>query len=312
MYKIFNVFDFYNIKNLNFTYYVSFVLKNNYICAIVDLRGGIQMAVFSKEDYGFCISKIEYVYYRNFPANYTFTHAKKRCAVLYYVVSGEIECIKNGKSTILRNNNFFFWDYGDDQKIINNTEEDCYVYVIGFEFTPIEAKHSDYNLPSYGTIESDYLNSQFAKIHHTWNHEQKGYIPKSFSQLYNIIYNIISLSGIDENTTLTHYKIQKVVQYIYAQYATDIKIEDLCNISGYSKVHLNRLFIEHYQMSPKKFINNFKISKAKELLEETSYPVSEIATRVGICDVTYFCRLFKKLTSYTPIEYKKMFFSRYL
>ncbi len=267
---------------------------------------------FPKSNYEFCISKINYVYFRNFPANTTLASQKKKYTTLYYVADGELECIQNDKNTILKKNDFFFWDYADKQKIINSTDSDCYVYVLGFDFLPVESKHSDYNIPSYGTIDNFYLQSLFAKLYHTWNNKQKGYMPKSFSHLYNIIYNIISLSGVNENTTLTHYKLQKVVQHIYAQYASEITIDDLCKLSGYSKVHLNRLFIEHYQLSPKKFINNFKITKAKELLEETSYSVSEIASRVGINDVTYFCRLFKKITTHTPTEYKQMFFSRYL
>lgn len=267
---------------------------------------------FLKSNYGFIIQNIKYVYYRNFQSKSIFNELSKKYTVLYYVLSGELECIKNDVSYKLKANDFFFWDKGDKQKIINNKEIDCFVYLIGFEFMPPESKHTEYSLPSYGNIDSSYFQSLFAKLHHTWNQEQKGFIPKAYSQLYNIIYNLISLTNINELITATHFRIQKVVQFIYSEYSKEIKIEDLCRISGYSKVHINRLFMDHYKMSPKKFINNHKISKAKEFLEETSLSVSEISNKVGINDLAYFCRLFKKITGITPSEYKKTFLSRYL
>ena len=270
------------------------------------------MDEYLKTNYGFIIQYIHYVYYRNFQSKSTYEDRSKRYTVLYYVLSGELECVKNDVHYTLKPNDFFFWDKNDKQKIINNSDSDCFVYVIGFHFLPVDTKHTEYNLPSYGNIDSSYFQSLFAKLHHTWNQEQKGFLPKSYSQLYNILYNIISLSNINEMTTATHFRIQKVVQYIYSEYAKDIKIEDLCKISGYSKVHMNRLFMEHYKMSPKKFINNHKITKAKELLEDTGLSVSEISNRIGISDLAYFCRLFKKITGNTPSEYKKLFLSRYL
>ena len=42
--------------------------------------------------------------------------------------------IKNGIKTVIGKDDFFFWDAGDSQIILNRSDIDCHTYVIGFEF----------------------------------------------------------------------------------------------------------------------------------------------------------------------------------
>jgi len=43
---------------------------------------------------------------------------------------------------------------------------------------------------------------------------------------------------------------------------------------------------------------------AKELLRNTNMKIYEIANEVGYHSVAYFNTIFKKITGYTPVEYK--------
>ena len=254
------------------------------------------------------IGKLSFVYLRDFPAHSKYVTNKKMYASLFYVLSGEIECIKNGIKTVIGKDDFFFWDAGDNQIIHNRSDTDCHTYVIGFNYTTEGSVHTDYMLPSYGHIENVYFLNLFSKIHQGWNERRIGYKVKTYSLFYNILYNIISLTNADSIPTEKYYKLQKVVQYIYTSLNKDIRIEDLCNISGYSRVHLNRLFLEQYQLSPNKFLIKARISRAKILLEHTQHSIAEIAELTGFKDIGYFCRTFKKETEYTPLQYKHLYF----
>ena len=53
-------------------------------------------------------------------------------------------------------------------------------------------------------------------------------------------------------------------------------------------------------MSPKQYLQKLKIENAQVLLSSTSLPTQEIASMVGIENVNYFIRLFKKHTGFTP------------
>ena len=52
------------------------------------------------------------------------------------------------------------------------------------------------------------------------------------------------------------------------------------------------------------YVNKLRIEKAIKLLTETEMNVNEIAYEVGINSPNYFSILFKKITKYSPNEYR--------
>ena len=84
-----------------------------------------------------------------------------------------------------------------------------------------------------------------------------------------------------------------------------ISITDLCEYSNISKSVLYKSFQKHLNTSPNQYINEKKIAKAKDLINNTEMPIKEIADNLGFTNTTYFYKLFKKVTGITPIQYKK-------
>ncbi len=56
-------------------------------------------------------------------------------------------------------------------------------------------------------------------------------------------------------------------------------------------------------LSPIEFVQQMRVKRAAELIEENKYSITEIASRVGFNDAHYFSRCFKKAYSVTPTEY---------
>ncbi len=54
-------------------------------------------------------------------------------------------------------------------------------------------------------------------------------------------------------------------------------------------------------------VQNLRVEAAKRLLEEQNQPVEDVAHAVGYEDISFFRRLFKRLTGLTPGEYRRMF-----
>jgi len=69
---------------------------------------------------------------------------------------------------------------------------------------------------------------------------------------------------------------------------------------------LNALCIDCLGMSAGKFIRNRIVVEAKRLLVNTDMNISEIADKLGFTDSSYFTKFFKKYTSATPEEFKKL------
>jgi len=57
--------------------------------------------------------------------------------------------------------------------------------------------------------------------------------------------------------------------------------------------------------TPSDLIRVYRIGKAKTMLRERQYTVTEVAERVGFSDLKYFREVFKKTTGMTPSEYAK-------
>ena len=102
------------------------------------------------------------------------------------------------------------------------------------------------------------------------------------------------------------YTIRKSIDYINknfdSPYLTSIDIADASSISV---THFRRIFKSFYGISPVKYINNLKITRAKELLKSKMYSVTEALQLSGFAEMSHFSREFKKSTGISPSEYKK-------
>jgi AraC-like DNA-binding protein len=112
--------------------------------------------------------------------------------------------------------------------------------------------------------------------------------------------------GIQPNSvTMSQYhKIQQAVRFINDNYGTDIRLGIAAREAGMSLSHFSRMFKKVMGLSYQEYLNNCRITKAKNLLRASPQSVSEIAVSLGFADATGFGRIFKKLTGQTPSAYR--------
>ena len=101
--------------------------------------------------------------------------------------------------------------------------------------------------------------------------------------------------------------IVKAKEYIEAHYFENIRAKDLARLCSMSETNLRRKFREYIGQPPLDYQIGLRIRRARELLLERSYNVSEVARLVGFDDVNYFSRLFKKRVGVSPQGYEKMY-----
>lgn len=76
--------------------------------------------------------------------------------------------------------------------------------------------------------------------------------------------------------------------------------------AGISDNYLSRKVKQGTGRSVGDWIDAVRIVRAKKLLADTSLPVIDVATAVGLADQSYFARFFKRETGQTPSEYRKV------
>ena len=101
-------------------------------------------------------------------------------------------------------------------------------------------------------------------------------------------------------------KLDGVISHINRQYQNDLSLEDLAELAGLTPQYLCTVFKQYTSQTPFQYINMVRISKSKELLLAVSdMPIKEIATQTGFHDVSYFCKIFRKLEGKSPLEFRK-------
>lgn len=104
--------------------------------------------------------------------------------------------------------------------------------------------------------------------------------------------------------TEKHLKVQEVAEYLKAHYDTFDTLDELAAGFYISKSYLTRIFKEVTGFTIIEYLNMVRVKKAKHLLKNSNYSVTEIAILSGYESITYFERVFKNLTGLTPIKYK--------
>ena len=94
-------------------------------------------------------------------------------------------------------------------------------------------------------------------------------------------------------------EIRFVCDYMDHHFAEPIQLERLCRLCGWSKSTLLRAFLRDKGITPYRYLENIRIAKAKQLLEQGMAP-AESALRTGFYDQSHFSRLFRRLTGLTP------------
>ena len=94
--------------------------------------------------------------------------------------------------------------------------------------------------------------------------------------------------------------IKKIIHYLEKNFYMDIDLIGIGNLAALSPNYICELFKKNHFKSPMKYLVNFRINHAKQLLSKSDNSVKEIALMCGYQDEHYFSKMFRKHTGTTP------------
>ena len=97
--------------------------------------------------------------------------------------------------------------------------------------------------------------------------------------------------------------VQRALDYIDETYTQPVTVADICNNLYVTKSHLHHLFMEHLGISPKKYINTRRLTRAQRIIRMGERP-SDVYTSCGFSDYATFFRNYKAYFGHTPKEEK--------
>jgi len=146
-----------------------------------------------------------------------------------------------------------------------------------------------------------------AAIEHRFQHLLESWSKNhSVNQAKSIIYDILDKMARDKENSIDNTAFSNCVRYINENFCDPaLNIEMICQKIFTSASSLQRAFNLNFGVSPKKYIDKLRMTKALELLTDNELSVKQIAFACGFSDEKYFARAFKKAYGYPPSQLRK-------
>ena len=109
-----------------------------------------------------------------------------------------------------------------------------------------------------------------------------------------------------ENDTSGRNTVEKeMVSYIQQNFTEKISLREFGEQFHLSEKYISRYFKEHFHITLSQYVTYLRLEHAKQLLQDTDIPVTDVAMQSGYQNVSYFIRSFKKTYGVSPLKYRK-------
>lgn len=238
--------------------------------------------------------------------------------ILHFVLKGNGAYLTDGKSWQLKSGQAFLIYPHTDITYISDARTPWKYAWVGF--SGIKAENTLYHCGfSKSSLVCDVSNTDkfqeiiFEILEHkepTFSDElyRNGKLMELFSYLAEDNRRKNSEVSISYNDNLNTY-VRHAIEYIQKNYRKSISVSDLAEMIGISQIYLNKCFQKELGISVQRFIIDFRLNKAANLLVSTSTPISEVAALVGYNDPLAFSKSFKKKFNKSPTAYRNKSYS---
>ncbi|MGE7624218.1 bifunctional transcriptional activator/DNA repair enzyme AdaA [Viridibacillus sp. NPDC096237] len=100
--------------------------------------------------------------------------------------------------------------------------------------------------------------------------------------------------------------VRNVTTFLINHYKQKLSLQDIADNVGISPYHLDRLFKQETSETPRTYLEKIRIDKAKYLLKSTDQTNLEICYEVGFQSPSNFYKSFRRITHYSPSEYRSL------
>lgn len=181
---------------------------------------------------------------------------------------------------------------------------------LAFSFTEHDQAYGrGYSFYSYGSDKNQFIN--FAQLMmHEFQDKKPGF-EKVCHGLLEVLLVYISrkqkLSVISESSFQLSKECAIAKRYIDTNYAQDITLDSLAEITHINKFYLAHSFTECVGQSPISYLTERRLAACKELLSSSNLSVTQIATSAGFSSQSYFSQIFAKKVGMSPRQYRKLY-----
>jgi AraC family transcriptional regulator len=99
-------------------------------------------------------------------------------------------------------------------------------------------------------------------------------------------------------------QLRKVQDYVADHLAEEMSIERLAELVELSSSHFSHVFKETTGMTPLQFVTRERITRAQQMIRETTRSLIEVGLEVGYTSPSHFAHVFRRVVGVTPTEFR--------
>ena len=109
-----------------------------------------------------------------------------------------------------------------------------------------------------------------------------------------------SMPDIPIRGRLGHHTLQRIRDYILANLAEPIEVDNLAALAGRSAFHFSRVFSRSVGMTPYRYVIHLRLQAALERIRERRMSLAEIAADTGFSDQSHMSRWIRRVHGIAP------------
>ncbi len=228
---------------------------------------------------------------------------------LLYVAHGQAEFFIQNKIVPVPAESFVLYYPGEKQYYRYSLKDHSDVYWVHFSGIRIDELLKKYELYPHHIFHvnaGDECKRIFDKIIRELQLKRRNFFSLSniyFEELILLLSRQITEEASENNKS--NELIEQAIEYFHKEYQKELSIQEYARKLNISCCWFIRSFKKHTGTTPGQYLSDIRINKAKELLRNGTFNISETAEFVGYENPLYFSRIFKKNVGMSPSEYLK-------
>jgi AraC-like DNA-binding protein len=220
------------------------------------------------------------------------------------VLEGSMYFAQNGKKYHVKEKSVFFVHQDNDNEFTTGPEKHCHrlaCSISGHELSGLLhttklIEHDVIELQNFDTVKNIIL-----QCRDELQDKKAGFRRRASVLSYSL------LLALEENLQQinTPGLLLRAVELMEHHLSHHLSLNDLAAALNSAPTSINRVFNEHFNVSPISYFIGLKMKAAQSMLINTNLTVKEIAFRTGYSNALYFSAEFKKRHGISPREFRK-------
>lgn len=237
------------------------------------------------------------------------------CFEISYIISGKGTFIFDGTETLVSAGDIIITPDNSTHSVIASKSDEINFCYMGFNF---KDSCSEIARRFFGILKDRQICKKISRDIYDYfkNAMTEIYRRQEFDKLLikTYLYQIILLASRSSDNEKTEYEktavktgmgqpIYLIIKYIDRNIEMPLSVSGIAESLGYSTYYISHLFKSKMRITLQEYIVNQKIERAKKLMQDNRYTITQISERLSFLNIQSFSRSFKRVTGVSPTKY---------